>query len=91
MPSTFWMNYALALAVIAAVLAAMFAIARTIGRRRAFPRAAGRFVTILESTMVSPQTSVHVVKAGRRYLLIGVGAAGLATLVELTAEDVLDA
>ena len=88
MPQPFWIDYAFALTVVAAVLAGLFALARVVSRRRAFPRGDNRFVTILESTMLSQQTAVHVVKAGGRYLLVGASPAGLRTLADLAPDDV---
>ncbi|MEO6835029.1 MAG: flagellar biosynthetic protein FliO [Candidatus Tumulicola sp.] len=80
---SFWTNYVLALAIVALVLGALFAIARVVTRRRTFGSTNRRFVTVLESTALSQQTFLHLVKAGNRYLLIGASGANVSTLAEV--------
>ena len=83
MPRSFWTNYALALATVALMLAGLHMLARRIARGRSFGSANRRLVTVIESTMLSQHASVHVVKVGARYLVIGAANAALSTLAEI--------
>lgn len=84
----FWPGYALKLTIAALVLAGLCVLARRLGRARLLACANYRFVTVLESTMLSQQLSLHVVKVGTRYLFVGGGNAGVATLAELAPHEV---
>jgi flagellar biogenesis protein FliO len=88
MTAGFWLNYFLALVVIALMLAGLYAVVRGFARGRVLAMSDRRMVSVLESTVVSQHASLHVVKVGKRYLLIGGGNAQLATLAELPAEDI---
>ena len=89
MPWSFWTNYCFALAIVALILGGLFALTRGIARRRVLIVAADRrLVTVLESTALSQQSYLHVVKAGARYVLIGASQASLVMLGELSPGDV---
>jgi flagellar biogenesis protein FliO len=88
MSTGFWLNYALALAVVALMLGGLYIIVRGLARGRLLVSADRRLVTVLESTMLAQHVSVHVVKAGSRYLLIGGGQGQVNTLTELNADEV---
>jgi flagellar biogenesis protein FliO len=47
-----------------------------------------RLLSVIESTVLSQHTSVHVVRIGRRYYLVGAGSGTVALISELPAEDV---
>ncbi len=83
MPQTFWTNYAIAVATVALVLAGLHVLSRRIVRGRRFGSPNQRLVTVIESTMLSQHASVHVVKVGERYLVIGAASAALSTLAEI--------
>ncbi len=87
MPSSFWEAYVLKLAILGAVLAALYALARRLKGVKLFSRGAGRYVTVIESTMLSPHAAVHLLRIGRRYLLIGGGSAGLFKLAEFSTSE----
>jgi flagellar biogenesis protein FliO len=87
-PSSFWTNYLLALATITLVLAGLFFLTRRLAPGRAFAPAKRRLVTVIESTMLSHHASVHVIKAGERYILLGAAESGLTTLAEMSREEV---
>lgn len=80
MPASFWAAYAIKLAVVAAVLAALYALARFL-RRASVLRGPRRRVEVVESTMLAPNVALHVIRVGERYLLLGSG--GLNKLAEL--------
>jgi flagellar biogenesis protein FliO len=86
-PWSFWEAYALKLLILGAVLGALYALGRGIKGAKLFSRGAGRYVTVIESTMLSQQAAVHLVRVGTRYLLIGGGNAGLFKLAEFTAGE----
>lgn len=83
-----WPGYALKLTIVALVLVGLCVLARRLGRARLLACANYRFVSVVESTMISPQLSLHVVKVGTRYLFVGGSSAGIATLAELAPEEV---
>lgn len=84
----FWWSYFFALVVVSLMLLGLYIVSRSIGRARTLVAADRRLVSVLESTALSTNTSVHVVKAGERYFLIGGGVGHLATLGELPSEEV---
>jgi flagellar biogenesis protein FliO len=88
MSTGFWFNYALALVVVALMLGGLYIIVRGLARGRLLVSADRRLVTVLESTMLAQHVSVHVVKVGSQYLLIGGGQGHVNTLAQLTAEEV---
>jgi flagellar biogenesis protein FliO len=86
-PSSFWEAYVLKLAILGAVLGTLYALARRLKGMKLFSRASGRYVTVIESTMLSPHAAIHLVRFGPRYLLIGCGSAGLSKLAEFSAGE----
>ncbi len=88
MPWSFWEAYALKLLIIGLMLAALYAVARWLKGVRLFARGVDRHVTVIESTMLSQHAAVHLLRVGRRYLLIGGGNAGLFKLAELSAGEI---
>jgi flagellar biogenesis protein FliO len=80
-PASFWAAYAIKLAVVAAVLAALYALARFLRRSAFFLRGPGRRVDVIESTVLAPNAALHVIRVGERYFLLGSG--GLNKLAEL--------
>jgi flagellar biogenesis protein FliO len=88
MPGKFWLDDLLAFAVVALMLAGLYGILRSVVRRRALSAADRRLVTVLESTMLSQQGALHVVKVGGRYLLVGGGSDSVSALAEVPSQDV---
>jgi flagellar biogenesis protein FliO len=87
-PFAFWTGYLPGLAIVGAILFGLYAIARTLARRRLFADGDARLVSVVASTFVSQNTSIHVIKAGERYLLVGGGAGQVRTLGELAPAEV---
>lgn len=88
MSGGFWLNYILALLVVGLMLGGLYAVVRGLARGRLLTSTQRRLVTVLETTMLSQHGSVHVVKVGKRYLLVGGGQGHVQTLAELPPEEV---
>jgi len=89
MSAGFWLQYLVALAVVALMLGGLYAVVRGLARGRLIASADRRLVSVLESTVLSQHAALHVVKAGGKYLLIGASnGGGVTTLGELPAEEV---
>jgi flagellar biogenesis protein FliO len=86
----FWAAYGLRLAVAALVLAALYAGARALRGVR-LRSSAKRCVVVVETTMLSPQATIHLLRVGERYLLLGSGSSGVSMLAELEPRDVRSA
>ena len=84
----FWLNYFLALAIVALLLFGLYMIVRGLNRGRLLASTGRRMVTVLESTALSQHVAVHVVKVGSRYLLVGGGNGNVSTLAELDHAEV---
>ncbi len=89
MTSGFWFNYFVALLVVALMLGGLYVVVRGFARGRVIASADRRLISVLESTMLSQHGSLHVVKVGSRYLLVGGGQhASPSTLAELPADEI---
>ena len=88
MAAGFWLNYFLALAIVGLLLGGLYMIVRGLSRGRVIASAGRRMVTVLESTALAQHSAVHVVKVGKRYLLVGGSNTTVATLAELDPEEV---
>ncbi len=86
----FWAAYGLRLAAAALVLAALYALARALRNVR-LRGAANRCVVVVETTMLSPQAALHLLRVGERYLLVGCASTGISVLAELEPADVRSA
>lgn len=81
-------QYILALLVVALMLFGLYTVVRALGRGRLVTSTDRRLVTVIESTFLAQNTTLHVVKAGERYYLVGGGSGHLATLGEIAPEHV---
>ncbi len=88
MPPAFWSDYIVKLAIVAAVLAILYALARKLRHARLLPSGRSGFLTVVESRLLSQHATIHVVRAGRKYFLIGTATAAIATLGELEATEI---
>lgn len=86
MTASFWAAYVEKLAIVALVLAGLYALARGLRSARFFARS-GRRVSLMETTMLSQHAALHVVRAGSRHFLIGSAAGGVSRIAELDASD----
>ena len=81
-------QYILALLVVALMLFGLYTVVRALGRGRLVTSTDRRLVTVIESTFLAQNTTLHVVKIGERYYLIGGGSGHVNTLAEVPAEQV---
>ncbi len=75
-----------AFALVAALLVALTYVVRLLSRGRLVVAANRKLVTVVDSTLVAQNVSLHVVKVGERYYLIGGGAAGLTKIDDVPPE-----
>ena len=79
----FILHYVIALAAVALMLVGLQASARAYARRRSNRSDINRIVTILESTPLTQQATLHVVNAEARRFLIGACPSGIVLLAVL--------
>ena len=79
-----------ALSVVGVVLFIVWYLIRMLGRKRLVVGVNRRLVTVIETTYLSQQSMMHVVRIGARFFAIGGGANGLTLISELESEP-LDA
>lgn len=84
----FILQYVLALLVVALMLFGLYTVVRALGRGRLVASSDRRLVTVVESTFIAQNTTLHVVKVGERYYLIGGGSGHVNTLAEVPPEQV---
>ncbi|HKU66620.1 MAG TPA: flagellar biosynthetic protein FliO [Candidatus Baltobacteraceae bacterium] len=84
----FIVQYVVALLVVALMLFGLYTVVRALGRGRLVTSTDRRLVTVVESTFLAQNTTLHVVKVGERYYLIGGGSGHVNTLAEVPAESV---
>jgi flagellar biogenesis protein FliO len=81
-------QYILALLVVALMLFGLYTVVRALGRGRLVTSSDKRLVTVVESTFLAQNTTLHVVKVGERYYLLGGGSGHVSTLAEVPSEQV---
>ncbi len=81
-------QYILALLVVALMLFGLYTVVRALGRGRLVTSTDRRLVTIVESTFLAQNTTLHVVKVGEQYYLLGGGSGHVNTLAQVPAEQV---
>jgi flagellar biogenesis protein FliO len=77
-----------ALAVITLVLLATWWLVRVLGRGRLVASSNKRLVSVIESTFLMQNTTLHVVKVGESYYLVGGGAGHVSLVCEVPSENV---
>ncbi|MBV8750829.1 MAG: flagellar biosynthetic protein FliO [Candidatus Eremiobacteraeota bacterium] len=83
-----YLYYVWVLAVVALVLVGLTFAVRTLNRGRIVAGTDRRLVTVVESTFLAQNVTLHVVKVGDRYYLIGGGSAGVTHIADVPAEVV---
>jgi flagellar protein FliO/FliZ len=83
----FWAGYVGKLAVVAVVLATLYALGRKLRQIRFFG-STGRCVRVIDSAMLSPNAAIHVLRVGERYLVVGASSAGVTKLAELAPTEI---
>jgi flagellar biogenesis protein FliO len=78
-----------AFALIGLLLVGMLYVARALQRSRAVAGTFGkRLISTVESTALAQNVTVHVVRVGDKYYLVGGGTAGVSLLAELPPEEI---
>jgi len=83
-----WIRAVTALAVVALLLYGLFWGVRLLSQGRFLALGRSRLAVVVESTFLSQNTAVHVVKVARRYYLVGASHGHVALITELPAEEV---
>jgi flagellar biogenesis protein FliO len=83
-----WIRAITALALVALLLYGMFWVLRLLSQGRLLALGRSRLAVVIESTFLSQNTAVHVVKVARRYYLVGASHGHVALITELPADEV---
>ncbi len=75
-----------AFALVALLLVALSYIVRALSRSRLVVSANRKIVTIVESTSLAQNVTLHVVKVGERFYLLGGGSAGLTKIDDVPVD-----
>jgi flagellar biogenesis protein FliO len=75
-----------AFALVALLLVGMTFVVRALSRGRLIVAANRKLVTVVESTFVAQNVTLHVIKVANRYFLVGGGSAGITKIDEIPAE-----
>ncbi|MEO6912654.1 MAG: flagellar biosynthetic protein FliO [Candidatus Baltobacteraceae bacterium] len=81
-------QYILALLVMGLLLFGLYSVVRALSRGRLFAGADKRLVNVIESTFLSQNTTIHVVKIAEKYYIVGGGSGNLAMLGEIAPENI---
>ena len=84
--TSFLLHYAGALALTAVLLGAVFYAAHANVRMRMLSTGRGRAIRVIESTMLSPGTMLHIVRMDERAYLVG-GGNGRLTLLDRISDS----
>ncbi len=82
----FWERYLVALLVVALMLGGFSVLGRSL-QRLGRPKG-GRRIEVLESVMLAPQASLHLVRVGSRCLLVGAARESVTALGDVPEEGV---
>jgi len=77
-----------ALAIIGLLLGVSWWLAQWFKRKRLTRIGSNRLVTVLESTMLSPQVALHVVKIASRCWLVGSSTTMVSAITELPTNEI---
>jgi flagellar biogenesis protein FliO len=77
-----------ALAVVGLVLFVLTYAVKFLNRGRIVAASGKRLVAVVESTALSQNAAIHVVKVADRYYLVGGGSAGVTHIADLPADTV---
>ena len=85
---TVWLRAIGALALVALLLYLLYWVARFISQGRVVTLGRSRLVSVIESCFLSQNTSVHVVKIGGKYYMVGASAGHVSLISEIPASEV---
>jgi flagellar biogenesis protein FliO len=80
----FWINYIVALALVALLLAGLTILARVASKRRLLRGSRGRIVSVLESTPITQNASIQIVKIGTQYFAVGISPKTIRLLTSIS-------
>ena len=89
MSVTFVFQAIWAFAVVGLLLVGLTYVVRSLNRGRIVAATGRRLVTVVESTFLAQNVTLHVVKVGDRYYLVGGGSAGVTHIADVPG-DVVD-
>jgi flagellar biogenesis protein FliO len=75
-----------AFALVALLLVGLTYVVRALARGRLIVAANRKLVTVVESTFVAQNVTLHVIKVANRYYLVGGGSAGITKIDEVPAD-----
>jgi len=81
--------YLLILLAVGLLLFGLWSVVAALSRGRLLSHTSRRLVSVVESTMLAQNTTLHVVKIAEKYYAVGGGSGHLALLCELPAEQVV--
>lgn len=83
-----WLRAVSALAFVGLLLLALYWALRLLSQGRLLTLGRTRLVNVIESTVLGQHVSVHVVKMGRRYYLLGASSGHVGLISEIPPEEV---
>ena len=86
MDISFLLRVGSAFALVALLLVGLTYVVRALARGRLVVASNRKLVTVVESTFVAQNVTLHVVKVGEQFYLLGGGSAGLTKIDEIPAE-----
>ncbi len=86
MDIAFLLHIAWAFALVALLLFALTYVVRALSRGRLVVSANRKLVTVVESTLLAQNVTLHVVKVGESFYLVGGGSAGVTKIGDVPAE-----
>ena len=86
MDIAFVLKVAWAFALVALLLLALTYAVRALSRGRLIVAANRKLVTVVESTFLAQNVTLHVVKVGDQFYLLGGGSAGITKIGDVPAE-----
>ena len=88
MELTVWLRAVSALAFVGLLLMALYWALRMLSQGRLLTIGRSKLVSVIESTVLGQHVSVHVVKMGSRYLLLGASSGHVSLIAEMPPEEV---
>ncbi len=89
MAAPFAAHYLFGLLTVAVLLCVLWFVPRAVRRRSFGPGNDRRLVRVVQSALLSPDATVHVVKIAERYYALGGGHGHLCVLCEVPADTVM--
>ncbi|MGD0474075.1 MAG: flagellar biosynthetic protein FliO [Candidatus Velthaea sp.] len=86
MDIAFLLRVVCAFGLVAILLVGLTYVVRALSRGRLIVSANRKLVTVVESTLVAQNVTLHVVKVGDRFYLLGGGSAGLTKIDDVPAD-----